>query len=38
MGIEVAPEDESFLHMLIEKEILSPFSVGQMVQFRWEKY
>jgi hypothetical protein len=38
LGIEVYPGDEQYLNMLIEREILPPFSVSQMIQFRWEKY
>ncbi len=38
MGIEVFPRDKPFINMLVEQEILPPFSVGQMIQFRWDKY
>lgn len=38
MGIEVYPGDEEHINTLVEKEILPPFSVGQMIRFRWEKY
>lgn len=38
MGIDVYPGDELYINQLIEQEILSPFSVSQMIQFRWEKY
>jgi hypothetical protein len=38
LGIEVYPGDEQYLNILIEREILPPFSVSQMIHFRWEKY
>ncbi len=38
LGIEVFPGDETHINTLIEEEILSPFSVSQMIRFRWKKY
>jgi len=37
LGIEVFPSDKKYIDTLVEKEILPPFSVGQMIRFRWEK-
>ena len=37
MGIEVFPGDEDLIDSLVSSEILPPFSVSQMIQFRWEK-
>ncbi|MFA6080146.1 MAG: hypothetical protein WC753_01545 [Candidatus Gracilibacteria bacterium] len=38
MGIEVFPGDEKYIDMLVEQEILPPFSISQMIRFRWQKY
>lgn len=38
LGIEVFPGDEHLIDILVEREILSPFFVSQMIQFRWKKY
>ncbi len=38
MGIEVMPGDEKYITLLVDNEIIPPFSVSQMIQFRWEKY
>jgi len=38
LGIEVLPGDEKYIDVLVEQEILPPFSVSQMIQFRWEKF
>lgn len=38
MGIEVFPGDEKYINMLVEQEIITPYSVSQMIQFRWGKY
>ena len=38
MGIEIYPGDEAHLSQLLEKQILSPFLIGQMSYFRWLKH
>jgi hypothetical protein len=38
LGIEVFPGDEHLIDRLVEQEILPPFSVSQMIRFRWEKH
>lgn len=38
MGIEVFPGDEKYIDILVQEEILPPFSVSQMIHFRWKKY
>ncbi len=37
MGIEVS-SDEEFLYEILQKQILSPFHIGQMTAFRWEEH
>jgi hypothetical protein len=37
MGIEVFPGDRYLIDQLVESEILPPFSVAQMIHFRWKK-
>ncbi len=38
MGIEVIPGDEAYIVQFLEKQILSPFSIGQMTNFGWLKH
>jgi hypothetical protein len=37
LGIEVFPGDEAYIDTLMTREILSPFSVSQMISYRWGK-
>jgi hypothetical protein len=37
LGIEVSPGDEKYIDLLVTEEILPPFSVSQMITYRWEK-
>jgi hypothetical protein len=38
IGVEVFPGDELFLTQILEREILTPFQLSQMIAFRWLRY
>ncbi len=38
MGIELEQGDVNFIYQLLTKQILSPFHIGQMTNFRWIKH
>ncbi len=38
MGIEVYPGDDIYIPELLHREILPPFSIAQMIQFRWSHF
>lgn len=38
VGIEVIPGDNVYIVQLLEKQILTPFQLTQLIGFSWEKY
>lgn len=37
-GVEVYPGEEPYLTQILEKQILSPFQMGQLLSYSWTRY
>jgi hypothetical protein len=37
-ALEVFPGDEIYIQQILQRQILTPFQMSQLLFYRWEKY